>query len=191
MTNDELKRALITGAPVVYERPEEMPIKYAYVSAIIYKRLSDLWALERECAKETSTPGIVMLAELRCGKAHRVTVAHPDYVRFRESATRGVSQNSPREDGRRKRMMNEELRRALITGAPVVHERPGDIPIEYSHISAIIYNRKPDLWALERGCAKETSAPEIVILAELRDRNSRSVTVAHPDFIKIMKGGRE
>lgn len=84
MTNDELKRALITGVQVVCEKPGEIPIMYARVSGILYKRKEDMFKRYRDCCQETTTPGIVVCAELQCGSGHSVTYADPKWVRLKE-----------------------------------------------------------------------------------------------------------
>lgn len=81
MTNDELKQALITGVPVIYEEPGETPLEYARVRGIVYRRRSDMRG-RRNCRSEVM-PGIVVCAELLDKGGHSVTVVDASCVRFK------------------------------------------------------------------------------------------------------------
>lgn len=82
MTNDELKRALVTRAPVIYEEPGETPHEYARVRGILYRLHADMKG-RREC-RSGDMPGIAVCAELIDEAGNSVTYADASYVRFRE-----------------------------------------------------------------------------------------------------------
>lgn len=66
-------------------------------------------------------------------------------------------------------MTNEEVKKALFDESPVEHKG-----IQYKCITAIIYRRK--------------SEKEVIVLAELMDRNKNSVSIAPIKDVKIIKG---
>lgn len=80
MTNEELKRALVTRAPVIYEEPGEAPHEYERVRAIVYRLRADMKG-RREC-RSGDMPGIAVCAELLDRSGHSVTTVDPANLRF-------------------------------------------------------------------------------------------------------------
>lgn len=66
-------------------------------------------------------------------------------------------------------MTNEEAKDALFKRSPVIYNG-----IEYHHVSAIIYR-----------CGKYN---DVLVSAELTDKNNRSVTIAKVQDIKAKEG---
>lgn len=82
-------------------------------------------------------------------------------------------------------MTNEELKQALITGAPVICETPGEAPLEYARVRGILYRRRSDMRG--RGGCRSEVMPGIVVCAELLDKGGNSVTVADAADVRFAK----
>lgn len=80
-------------------------------------------------------------------------------------------------------MTGEELKSALVSGAPVIHEVPGETPIEYARVRAIVYRRQIDMRTGWR-CSLE-AAPGIVVIVELLDRSGHSLMHADPAHVRF------
>ncbi len=69
MNNEELKEALVSGRPVIFDMPSLGQLEYKCVSAIIYRHI---------CGKLKITAEL----EDKCG--HSVTIVDPKDIRFKE-----------------------------------------------------------------------------------------------------------
>jgi len=83
MTHAEVKNALLSRCPVIYERPPDGPICFPEISAVIYRRVTPAAGKYgyTSAGDGCEDAGIAVSVELRSLGGHSVTVADPKYIR--------------------------------------------------------------------------------------------------------------